>query len=112
MEKLGLKQFFIMFKRKFGTKVDKQIENIINRKVKKQLEKIGVFIESSFYTHGDYDWISMAIAESIKEIKIYLDYIHKDFSDILSDVRIVEVLFPLEKNNIENPNKQELLEFF
>ena len=112
LEKLGLKQFFIMLKRKGGTKVDKQIESVINRKIKKQLEKIGVFIESSFYTHGDYDWISIATAESIKEIKKYLDYIHNDFSDILSDVKIIEVLFPLEKNNIENPNKQELLEFF
>ena len=101
-----------MLKRKGGTQVDKQLENIINRKIKKQLEKMGVFIESSFYTNGDYDWISLAKAENIAKMKKYADYINRYFGDILSDVKIVEVLFPLEKNNIENPNKQELLEYF
>ena len=36
----------------------------------------------------------------------------KDFGDILTDVKIVEVLFPLEKNYIENPYKKDLLEYF
>jgi uncharacterized protein with GYD domain len=101
-----------MLKRKGGSQIEKQLENVINRDVKKQLEKMGVYIESSFYTHGDYDWISLAKAENITQMKKYVDYINRSFGEILSEVKIIEVLFPLEKNNIENPNKQELLEFF
>lgn len=112
INKLGLKQFFIMLRRKGGTRVEKQIEYIINRKIKNQLKEMGVFIESSFYTNGDYDWISLATAENIGQMKKYMDYINRDFGHLLSDVKVVEVLFPLEKNNIENPNKQELWEYF
>jgi len=112
INKFGLKQFFIMLKRKGGTQVEKQLENVINRKVKQILAEKGVFIESSFYTNGDYDWISLATAENIGQMKKFIDYINRDFGDILSDVKVIEVLFPLEKNNIENPNKKELKEFF
>ncbi len=112
INKLGLKQFFIMIRRKSGTQVEKQLENVINRKIKNKLKEIGVFIESSFYTNGDYDWISLATAENIGQMKKYIDYINKDMGHLLSDVKVVEVLFTLEKNNIENPNKQELWEYF
>jgi hypothetical protein len=45
-------------------------------------------------------------------MKKYMEFMIKNFGDILSDVKVNEVLFPLEKNNIENPKKKELMEFF
>jgi DNA-binding Lrp family transcriptional regulator len=111
-KKLGMKQYFIMLKRKHGAIIENQIENLINRNVKKQLEKMGVYIESSFYTNGEYDWISIASAEDIVHMKKYAEFIIKHFGSILSDVKIVEILFPLEKNNIENPKKEEIRDFF
>ena len=110
--KLDLKQYVVMLKRKHGAVIGKEIEKLVDRSIKKQLEKIGVFIETSYYTNGEYDWISIASAESIFQMKKYEEFILKHFGDILSDVKILEILFPLEKNNIENPNKEGLMDFF
>lgn len=112
MKKFGLKQFIIMLKRKGGTQIENQLEQLIDRKIKEKIEAMGVFIESSFYTNGEYDWISIAYAESIIDMKKYMDFILRYSGDVLEDIKIVEILFPLEKSNIENPNKKELLEYF
>jgi len=111
-KKLGLKQYVIMLKRKHGALVGKQLEKLVNRSIKKQIGKLGVFIETSYYTNGEYDWISIASAESIFQMKKYAEFIIKQSGDILSDVKIVEILFPLEINNIENPKKEGIMDFF
>jgi DNA-binding Lrp family transcriptional regulator len=110
--KLGLKQYVIMLKRKSRALIGKKLDKLVDRSIKKQIEKLGVFIETSYYTNGDYDWIAIASAESIIQMKKYAEFIIRNSDDILSDVKIVEILFPLEINNIENPKKEGLLDFF
>ena len=111
-EKLGLKQFFLFIKRKGGVPEKSQIDNAINRSLKNQLKKMGITVEASYYTHGTYDWINIITGENIRDVKKFVEHVREHYQNIVSDIQVTEILFTLEKESIENPNKDKLREFF
>lgn len=56
-EKIGLKHFILMMKRT-NEKVGEKVVDIITSKEADNLAaEFGITIESSAYTHGEYDWV-------------------------------------------------------
>lgn len=51
-------------------------------------------------------------ARNINLIKNAVEVFYHRLRDLITDVKILEVLFPLEINGIENPNTEKINEFF
>jgi len=111
-EKLDLKRFFLFIKRKGGVPEKSQIDNTINRVLKEQLKKMELAAEASYYTHGTHDWITILTGKNIRDVKKFVEHVREHYQEIVSDIQVTEVLFTLEKESIENPNKDKLRGFF
>jgi len=111
-KKLGLKQFFLFIRRKAGVLEKSQIDNAINRKLKEKLEQMGITVEASYYTHGTHDWINIITSKNIRDVKKFVEHIREHYQNVVADIQVTEILFSLEKEAIENPNKNKLREFF
>ena len=86
---------------------------MIGRKLKKESAKIGIDIEGSFYIHGSFDWLICITANHIKQVKKFCETFGALFSeDYISDIQVLEVIFPVEKNGIVNPNIKEIESLF
>ena len=111
-EKLGVKQFFILIKRKGGYLSDVQLDIAANGDTNNQLAKFGLIAEASSYTNGIYDWIVIVSAKDIREVKQFIERLRVEYHDVISDIQILETLFPLEKEGIYNPQRGKIKEYF
>jgi DNA-binding Lrp family transcriptional regulator len=107
------KRFFILIKRSQKPATEEKINIMINRDLKKTAAEQGVEIEDSYYVHGFYDWFMCITAPDIKQVKAFCNSISKVFNgSYLSNIHILDVLFPIERNGFNNPNLEELKDFF
>ena len=109
--KLGLKRYLILLKRSPELMDEKTIDTMVKGNLKGMTE-IGVSIDSSFFVHGMYDWVLNVTTNNIKQIKQFCGILEKTLSGHLFDIRVLEVLFPVEENGICNPNPEEINGFF
>ena len=111
-EKVGVKRYQILLKKK-PTPISKKIMDMfIDKKLNEQLEKFDIKFECSFYTQGYYDWSLCITAPNIMAIKKFIEILNSEFGDFISDIQVLEVVFPLLKGGFDNPNISEIKEFF
>jgi DNA-binding Lrp family transcriptional regulator len=111
--KLDQKCYFLLFKRTSKPASQEKTDLVLKRILKKEAEKIGVNVESSFFLHGSYNWLLMITAKDILHVKKFCEIFNFLFSDgYVSEMQILEVLFPIEVKGIPNPNMEEFLQFF
>jgi DNA-binding Lrp family transcriptional regulator len=111
-EKLGVKRYQILLKRSSKSVSDKMSNMIPGEDMRKKLEKFGVKFDCSFYTHGYFDWSLCITAPNIIAVKKFVELLNKEFGDNISDTQVLEVVFPLLKSGIDNPNLAGVREFF
>ena len=111
-EKMGLRRYLILIKRTHKPISKMQLNVITSRKVKQASSKLGINIESSFYLHGSYDWFIMVTAKDLRFVKKIIEVFTILLKDVISEVQVEEVIFPVEKNNCTNPNLDRIKEFF
>jgi len=112
-EKLGLKQYFILIKRTSKAAPKEKLDLVIGRNLKKESAKIGVEVVSSYFVHGSFDWHLHITVNNILQVKQFINIFNSLFAeDYISDIQVLEVIFPVEKNGIINPNIKELEDFF
>jgi DNA-binding Lrp family transcriptional regulator len=109
--KTGVKRYFVLIKRTTTPLTKDLAEKIIKREVEKSAEAEGITIESSFFVHGNYDWIICFTAENIKYAKKFCDIIQNAYYGHIADLSLLENLFSIRNNNLLNPNKEELKDF-
>ena len=110
-EQLGLKHFMVMIKRTMK-KLDKvTIDKIVSRKLEEIVAELGITIESSFYVHGDYDWILTFIAKDILLAKKFADSLVLYHPGVIEKIQILETLIFMRKHYILNPEKSRLEEY-
>jgi len=71
-------------------------------------KKIGVEVESSFFVHGEYDWVLSITAKNIKQVKKFCEVFYKLYNQHVSKLHILENLFTVKKQKILNPNKENI----
>ena len=112
-DKLDLKQYFILIKRTSILAPKEKLDLVIERELKKESAKIGVDVEYSYYVHGSFDWLLCITASSIRQVKKFCNLLNTLFAEgYISDVQVLEVIFPIEKSGIVNPNINEIRDFF
>jgi len=111
--KLGQKKYFIMIKRTSKPAPQEKMNLVLKRELKKEAEKIGVIVESSYFLHGNYDWLLLVTAKNIVNVKKFCEALAFLFKEgFISNIQVLEVIFPVEVNCVPNPNMEEFLSFF
>jgi DNA-binding Lrp family transcriptional regulator len=110
-EQIGLNHFMLMIKRATKKLEKVTVDTIVSRKIEDIAKGLGITIESSFYTHGEYDWIMTFTAEDIKQAKKFSDSIVVLHSGVIEKTTIMQTLMFIKKQYILNPEKSKLREF-
>jgi len=110
--KLDMKQFFILMKRRNVALSKKDLDLIVGSALKQELERLGVDAIGSYFVHGSFEWVVLIAAPNIKYAKKFVEICLGSFKDYISDVQILEVIFPIQINGIDNPNMEEFLDLF
>jgi len=110
-EKIGLIHFMLMIKRTTKQLEEKTVDKIVSRKLEDIVAELGITIESSFYVHGEYDWVITFTAEDIKHAKKFSDSLVALHPGVIEKITIMQTLMFIRKHYILNPEKMKLKEF-
>ena len=110
-EKIGLMHFMLMVKRTMKQLEEKTVDKIVSRKLEDLVAELEVTIESSFYVHGEYDWVITFTAQDIKRAKKFSDSLIALYPGVIEKISIMQTLMFIRKQYILNPEKIKLKEF-
>ena len=112
-EKRNLIEYFIIIKRTSKPAPKEKLDLVIGRELKKESAKIGVDVVSSYFVHGSFDWLLSITASNIGQVKRFCNIFNTLFAEgYVSDIQVLEVIFPVEKNGTINPNIEEIKNYF
>ena len=110
--KVGIGRYQILLKKSPKPIHDDIMNTMFEKDIIKQLEKFHVKFDYSYFTHGPFDWSLGVIAPDIIAVKKFVELLQARFPGYFSDIKILEVVFPMHKSGFDNPNIEELREFF
>jgi DNA-binding Lrp family transcriptional regulator len=110
-EKLGLIHFMLLVKRTTKQLEKTTADRIISRKIEDFAAELGIAIESSFYVHGEYDWVTTFTAKDIRQAKKLSDAFVTLHPGIIEKITILQTLMFIRKQYILNPDKSKLKDF-
>ncbi len=110
-EKIRRKHFTFIAKRTSNKINEKMIDTIISRKIEDAAAKLGVIVESSYYVHGEYDWILTVTAEDILQAKKFSDLLITHYPGILEKITIMQAIIFVKKQHVLNPEREKLHNF-
>lgn len=87
-----------------------KIQQTISRELEKNVKD--VHLDSFFYVHGPYDFILRITAKNIRKAVKVKKFIFDGIGEIIKDITISEVLFPLVEGSIKNPQIEKFKTFF
>ena len=106
-------RYFLLIKRTSKPIDIEKLQLVFSRVLKKRAQERGVCIECSHYVHGIYDWVICIKAPDIKNVKKYVESLNDLAKEgYVSDIQVLQSIFPIEKNGILNPRIEEFKEFF
>jgi len=108
--KLDLKRYLILLKRLPNPMKKEALDAMVKGKLK-DITEIGVCVDSSFFVHGMYDWVLNVTANNIRQIKQFCEILKKRLSGHLFDIQVLEVLFPIKEDCIDNPKPEGINDF-
>jgi len=109
---LDKKDFLLIIKRSNKAVNDSILKKAMDGKFLNDLNEIGVKLIDSLYTNGFFDWILYFSAPDIKNAKHFLDYLNKNYEGYVSESHLIEVMFPMTKCGMGNPEIKKLSNFF
>jgi len=110
-EKMGMKHFMLMVKRSMKRLDQKTIDKIVSRRLEDIIREADITIESSWYVHGEYDWVITFTAKDILQAKKFSDALVTFHPGVIEKITILETLIFIKKHYILNPEKDKLGEF-
>jgi DNA-binding Lrp family transcriptional regulator len=111
-EMLEIRRYQILVKREPSFVTSDLLDIVFKRKLDEIAEKLDVELENSLLTHGPYDWMFTVTAPNILQVKKFIEAFQKIFSKYVERIDILEVLFPVKKNGILNPDMKSLKDYF
>ncbi len=110
-QKIGQEHFLLLIKRTMEKMDEKIVDRIVSTETETLAKKIGVFIETSAYLHGEYDWILTFTADDLKQAKYFSERLISMYPSGTRSITLLQTLFFVRKNNVLNPERQKLKEF-
>jgi DNA-binding Lrp family transcriptional regulator len=110
-EKQGLKSYIILIKRTTLPIDEKLADKIITRQLEQSTSETDIKIENSIFTHGTFDWVICFKAKDMKQAKKFCDVVNEIYWGYISELHMIEALFPIRIQGVLNPEIQKLKEF-
>jgi DNA-binding Lrp family transcriptional regulator len=105
------KKHYILLMKRTAHKINQKIVDILlSREFEEVVSKLGITIETSSYTHGEYDWIATFLAPDIIYAKKFSELVKTTYPDTFQKIDLLETLFDIKRQNILNPNAKRLRE--
>jgi len=110
-QKMGKKHFLYMAKRTSKPVTDAIRNEIITREFEKSMKDLGIELESSFYVHGEYDWVMTFTAEDIQHAKKLADKFYEIHPGFIEKASLLQTIMFIKKQYILNPEKSKIKEY-
>jgi len=111
-DKLNLNKYILLLKRTTSPIPSDQIELALKGGLNNILKEIGISVDFAFYLNGCYDFAVCVSAHDVKDLKKMTETLNRMFREYISDIEVLEVIFPMVKCGSVNPNIKELRNFF
>jgi len=73
--------------------------------------KLGINVENSYYTHGEYDWVLIFTASDMSHAKKFSDMLVNKYPNMVSKVNLMQILITLRSQHILNPEYMKIREY-
>ncbi len=110
--KQGLQKFILLLKQSKKVLDKETSEEISLNRLENDYIKMGITIESSYYIHGDYDWMIIFTAEDLKHAKKFCGFITNNYPGIVARFNLMQILYTPRNHYIMNPNLKKLKDTF
>jgi DNA-binding Lrp family transcriptional regulator len=110
-KKIDLLHFMLLVKRSTKKLEEKTVDIIISRELEDLISELGITIESSLYTHGEYDWVITITAQDIRQAKKFSNSLITVHLGVIEKITIIQTLMFIKKQYILNPEKTKLRDF-
>jgi DNA-binding Lrp family transcriptional regulator len=110
-EKCSLQKFILLLKRSTQTLEAKTADDIAVSRLEKEYMHMGINIESSYYIHGEYDWVLIFTAKDLKQAKKFSGVLLEKYPGVITKTNLMRILFTQRTSNILNPDAMKLREF-
>ena len=107
---LTYKKFILLLKRTIQKFDDSKMDDMISKKFKQLYKPLGVCIESTYYVHGDYDWVVVFTAPDLLQAKKFSKILFDHYPGYAEKVNIMEILFTGRAHYVMNPDQSKLRE--
>ena len=105
-------RYYVLIKRTTKGVTENALDTVIKRELKTEMEKMDIYLEDSCLILGSYDWLISLTAENIRRVKRFTESFNQLFRDYVQGIDILEVIFPVEKSGVQNPNLKEIATIF
>jgi DNA-binding Lrp family transcriptional regulator len=106
-EKQDLQKFILFQKRTFTTHDPKDIDDLAMTRMEHMKKDVGITVQSTYFIHGEYDWVTIFTAKDIRQAKKFVDTIMKRFPGTQT-IHLSQILFTLREQYIQNPNPSDM----
>ena len=110
-QKQGLQKFILLIKRSMQTLEKKNVDEITVDKLEKIYLKMGITIDSSYYVHGEFDWILLFTAQDLKQAKKFANLLLEAYPGVVAKISLLQTLLIQREHKILNPDSTKLNEF-
>jgi DNA-binding Lrp family transcriptional regulator len=111
-EKMDINKYILLLKRTTNPIPSDQLELTIRGELDDLLKKMGIGVDFAYYLNGCYDFALCVSAYNVKDLKKLTETINRMFREYISEIEVMEVIFPLVKCESMNPNIKDLKHFF
>jgi DNA-binding Lrp family transcriptional regulator len=110
-KKIGQNHFMLLAKKSSKKINEHTVDLIVSNTLEKRAAELGVFIESSYYVHGEYDWVLTCTADNVLYAKKFSEELIKEFPGIFEKITMMQTMMFIREQNVLNPEKENLREF-
>ena len=108
---LGLQKFLLLIKRSMKKINEDIVDTISFSRLDEDYFDMGITIESSYYLHGEYDWVIIFTATDLKHAKKFSNILPSKYPGIITEVTLMQILYTQRSHYILNPETEELRQF-
>jgi DNA-binding Lrp family transcriptional regulator len=107
---LPSKKFVLLLKRTMKQFDKTKLDEMISKSFSQYYEPLGIRVESTYYVHGEYDWVVVFTAPNLLGAKKFSSILFDHYQGVAEKVIIMEVLFTGRAHYVMNPDQETLSE--
>jgi DNA-binding Lrp family transcriptional regulator len=111
-EKIGMKLYILMGNRTTKPIPKEKVDFVIDKNFEKLAKKNNCILYSTYYLHGEVDFISAFKAVNLSDAKRFQEEFNRLYQGFIGTTKLHEVLFTLRETCVFNPDINKLAEFF